>query len=675
MQIDDAGDHFWKVTLTAPAAGFGNFEIAFNTASNDGFPVSFTDQYQPTYTVGLYYKNLCDVEGGTPHVDPDEFYSNAPIVMAPYYERWDLAFYFYDGTDFTPVDVSFSNLTVDPVRVNGRTGWYMFAAYDFCDGSIYFRNGANTYSIDYSTCLPEYAFYNGTVPNQANFRMYTVAEKNTSTDPLFADYKYTKTLTFLPADLNRYFGLGPGSDVDLAISCFQRQYLPNGNETNEIAYNDFDYSWEAGNTSEGREYITLTLYTNDSDVLCHLDGRRPSSDGQGYDWLFGGYVNVLAMSSEDVPSNRTSLIFHANDQGSFASAKFLPQHLFSELAALNQGITISAENFTGSVTLDHAVVDTIAGTTTPVSFSMAAYDGAESADKAAVDTLAGESTTALMTLEFGIDLPDGQLGGNATVTHMLDSSFVPAGSEVAVYYVADNGTATLVDTAAYENDTLTFTTNHFSSYVVVAKSAADNGSGNNGSGGGNGGSGSSAPSAPADPPAEEEPAETPAFTDVAEDYWAKSAIDFAAEKGYIAGNSDGSFAPTANISRQQIWMILSRVAGSEAENMASAKAWAVENGISDGSTPGASVTRQQLVTLLYRYAVLMGMDVSVGEHTNILSYDDAADLAEYAVPAFQWACGAGIINGTTESTLSPLGTATRAQFAVMLQRFTESMAK
>ncbi|MBR4870434.1 MAG: hypothetical protein IKU12_06610, partial [Oscillospiraceae bacterium] len=58
VEIDDAGNHFWKVTLTAPEAGFGSFEMAFNTASNNGFPISFTDTFEPTYTVGLYYKHL-----------------------------------------------------------------------------------------------------------------------------------------------------------------------------------------------------------------------------------------------------------------------------------------------------------------------------------------------------------------------------------------------------------------------------------------------------------------------------------------------------------------------------------------------------------------------------------------------------------------------------------------
>ena len=74
----------------------------------------------------------------------------------------------------------------------------------------------------------------------------------------------------------------------------------------------------------------------------------------------------------------------------------------------------------------------------------------------------------------------------------------------------------------------------------------------------------------------------------------------------------------------------------------------------------------------YRYAQEQGYDVSVGENTNILSYTDVGSLGEYAIPAMQWAVGAGIINGTGDgSTLTPQGQATRAQTAVMLMRFCE----
>ena len=90
--------------------------------------------------------------------------------------------------------------------------------------------------------------------------------------------------------------------------------------------------------------------------------------------------------------------------------------------------------------------------------------------------------------------------------------------------------------------------------------------------------------------------------------------------------------------------------------------------------PKDEITRQQLAAILWRYAKLKGYDVSVGENTNILSYNDATEVAEYAVPALQWACGAGLIQGDNGS-LRPAGKATRCQVAAILHRFSENVAK
>ena len=107
-------------------------------------------------------------------------------------------------------------------------------------------------------------------------------------------------------------------------------------------------------------------------------------------------------------------------------------------------------------------------------------------------------------------------------------------------------------------------------------------------------------------------------------------------------------------------------------------AWAVQNGIAKGITedlfkPDQTVTREQLATFLYRYAEYKGYDVSVGESTNILSFGDAETVSEYAVPAMQWAVGAGIINGI-DGNLKPQNGGTRAQVATMFMRFIENVA-
>ena len=108
--------------------------------------------------------------------------------------------------------------------------------------------------------------------------------------------------------------------------------------------------------------------------------------------------------------------------------------------------------------------------------------------------------------------------------------------------------------------------------------------------------------------------------------------------------------------------------------------WAASEGIVNGLSdtafgPDKAMTREQMVSILYRYAQYKGYDVSVGEDTNILSYLDMAEVSEYAIPAFQWACGSGVVNGMTESTLAPQGTATRAHVATILMRFQEDVAQ
>ena len=106
---------------------------------------------------------------------------------------------------------------------------------------------------------------------------------------------------------------------------------------------------------------------------------------------------------------------------------------------------------------------------------------------------------------------------------------------------------------------------------------------------------------------------------------------------------------------------------------AEAVAWAAANDIVTGTSattfsPNKDITREQLTAILYRYAQYKGCDLSVGEDTNILSYGDAETVSTYAIPAMQWAVGAGIINGIKDN-LVPKGNATRAQMATMLMRF------
>ena len=157
------------------------------------------------------------------------------------------------------------------------------------------------------------------------------------------------------------------------------------------------------------------------------------------------------------------------------------------------------------------------------------------------------------------------------------------------------------------------------------------------------------------------------FTDVPASHAFYDDISWVAARGYMGGYSDGTFRPSANTTRQALWMVLARIAKADPANMAAAKDWAVENGISDGSNAGNSMSRQQLVAMLYRFA--QAQELTVEGVADLSGYPDNAGLASYAKDAMAWAVENGIVTGTSDGRLNPEGTASRAQFAVILYRF------
>lgn len=187
--------------------------------------------------------------------------------------------------------------------------------------------------------------------------------------------------------------------------------------------------------------------------------------------------------------------------------------------------------------------------------------------------------------------------------------------------------------------------------------------------------------------------ETPSktkFNDVSANDWFASAVDYVTGKGMMNGTAANTFSPKANTTRGMVVTVLYRLENQPSTSAASftdvasgayyanAVAWANANGIVSGYGsgkfgPNDKVTREQLAAILYRYAQYKKYDVSVGEDTNILSYDDAQSISSYAIPAIQWACGAGVVTGKSGSKLDPKGNATRAEVAAMLMRFCENV--
>ena len=169
---------------------------------------------------------------------------------------------------------------------------------------------------------------------------------------------------------------------------------------------------------------------------------------------------------------------------------------------------------------------------------------------------------------------------------------------------------------------------------------------------------------------------TKTFSDVSSSDWFADAVKYVSDKGMMNGTGNGKFSPADTTTRAMLMTVIARYAGEDTIGSnpwyQKGMEWAKANGVSDGTAPNANITREQLVTMMYRYAKSTGKDVSVGKDTNILSYADATTVSEYAVPAMQWACGAGIVNGAN-GKLNPQNNATRAEVAAILMRFCENV--
>ena len=167
------------------------------------------------------------------------------------------------------------------------------------------------------------------------------------------------------------------------------------------------------------------------------------------------------------------------------------------------------------------------------------------------------------------------------------------------------------------------------------------------------------------------------FDDVADNYWGAEAVDFTSSRELFAGTSATTFAPDTAMTRAMIVTVLARFEGVDTTTgdtwYEAGQQWAMQNGVSDGSNMDASLTREQLVTMFYRYAQSKGYDTTQGGMA-IWEYADFEQISGYAAEAMTWAVNTGIINGTSTTTLSPQGEATRAQVATILMRFIEGMA-
>ena len=157
------------------------------------------------------------------------------------------------------------------------------------------------------------------------------------------------------------------------------------------------------------------------------------------------------------------------------------------------------------------------------------------------------------------------------------------------------------------------------------------------------------------------------FNDVASGSWYADAVKNVVNKGLMAGTGKDTFAPNNQVTRAMMWTVLARLDGKDVSGAstwyAKAMTWATEKGVSDGTFPGNSITREQLATMLWRAA---GSPEAKGALTN---FNDAASVSSWATQAMTWAVEQGLISGMGDGALNPQGNATRAQLAVILTAY------
>ena len=159
------------------------------------------------------------------------------------------------------------------------------------------------------------------------------------------------------------------------------------------------------------------------------------------------------------------------------------------------------------------------------------------------------------------------------------------------------------------------------------------------------------------------------FTDVSVNAWYYEAVKYVYENGIMNGRDRYSFQPNGTLTRAMIWTMLARLDGVDTEGganwYAKAQEWATATGVSDGENPTGEVTREQLITMLWRYAG------SPTYTADLSGYVDTADISSWAEQAMCWAVATGVIEGDENSALTPKADTTRAQAAAMFMRFIE----
>lgn len=316
-------------------------------------------------------------------------------------------------------------------------------------------------------------------------------------------------------------------------------------------------------------------------------------------------------------------------------AAVIPTAVVSAVGAASGSTDLAVALPAGTVTLDKAALASISGKGDVKIFVETVNNSALTDAQNAV--LGSQASTAFV-VDVNVFVNGIQTGtfGDGRIT--VSVPYTPKSGEntnsITVWFIKDDGTIEPKN-GAYNAATgcVEFTTEHLSQYLIVSFP----------------------------------------YTDVAKNAWYYNSVAYAYNNGLFAGTSAMTFSPDTVMTRQMIWMVLSRMDGKAPADMDAARAWAMETGISDGSNPTSSITREQMAAILYRYAQYKAYDTTQGG-MSIREFADYDSISEYALAALGWSVNAGLMQGS-DNNLEPSGIASRAQVVTILQRFCQNVAK
>ena len=389
--------------------------------------------------------------------------------------------------------------------------------------------------------------------------------------------------------------------------------------------------------------------------------------------ISGNTVVVSEVTKEDIATvgeGENVVVELESLNGNINSAKLTVSTLENVLNSEAKGLEIKLPN--AIVTIDKTTLEALTEQAVDdlqlvVEPDEAARKTLNSAQEKSITELVRPKIVEAFFTSFGQRISDFK-GGEVSVS-------VPFYTDkpIRAWYLKEDGTREKVG-AIYDKVHATLTLKHFSHYAIEELENEDYNV--------------TYASCPKDATCPIEP-----FPDAVNKEWYHDGCHFCIDNGLMVGFPDGNFYPYGDVTRAQVVTILWRLEGSletnDAMNFADvpdgkwfteAIRWATSNGVVTGYSdkafgPNDAITREQFASILWRYSKLKGYDVSVGENTNILDYEDASKVSSYAVSAMQWACGSGMISGVTSDTLVPGGVTSRAQAATMFMRYCAEIVK